>query len=260
MDACGLVGEARTSITIGVAPGELSTYRGIGNLFSYNFADILCPPVQDDDAFSFLGQGYRPLISPPAHLRSLDLLWSNCNLGPFQGNDPPRALSPVAAMDPMTTAVDPAAIHQQATPASVPPLPLTITDSASKPADPNLSVVSAAADPTRTVHPSPVPVPADPPIFNNDKQTAASASAHPKTQPQPSQENKLTTLKEQVPQTHRHNRINIRTHRTQPSATMPFQHVPGSSIMSLGPTGVNTKPDILSTAAANQQEVPKPIL
>lgn len=155
MDACGLVGEARTSITIGVAPGELSTYRGIGDLYSYNFADIQYPPAQDDDAFSFLGQGYRPLISPPAHLRSLDPLWSNCNLGPFQGNDPPRALSPVAAMDPMTTAVDPVAIHQQATPASVPPLLPTITDSASKPADPNPSVVSAAADPSRTVYPSP---------------------------------------------------------------------------------------------------------
>lgn len=30
--------------------------------------------------------------------------------------------------------------------------------------------------------------------------------------------------------------------------------------MSLGPTGVNNKPDILSTAAANQQEVPKPVI
>lgn len=86
MDACGLLGEARTSITIGVSPGELSTYRGIGDLFSYNFADILCPLVEDNDAFSILGQDYRPLISLAAPLRSLDPLWSNYNIGPFQGN------------------------------------------------------------------------------------------------------------------------------------------------------------------------------
>ena len=153
-DHCGLRGQARTSVTLAVEEGSLSTFRGIGNAYSYNFADVLCPPVADPLAFSYLGQGYRPIISPPPAMRSLDPAWANCALGAFQGNDPPKVMNPAAAMDPMTTIADPILEHAPATPSSAPTSLPPVTASTRKAADPTTSAEPSKGDPSQNIDPN----------------------------------------------------------------------------------------------------------
>ncbi|MCJ1402626.1 mucin 5B, oligomeric mucus gel-forming [Xylographa trunciseda] len=109
-DECGLVGTIHTDVTFPVADGQLSTVIASQNIYStfpFDFADALCPPASVADEFhiSFVGQGYRPIIAPPPGLTSIDPAWvSFCGVGdPFQGNDPPYALTPAANLSPSTT-------------------------------------------------------------------------------------------------------------------------------------------------------------
>ena len=95
------VGEAHYSVTISVAPGELSTIDGQNAATrSYNFADLPCPPsaVASRDSWFYNpaynpGRPYEPRISIPAEVTALDPAWSSCTAtAQYQGFDPPMPL------------------------------------------------------------------------------------------------------------------------------------------------------------------------
>ena len=122
-DNCGLLGSVHTSVTLSFPPGEISTYVG-NSVYDFDFADALCPPasVLDVDHISIVGSAYRPIISPPAGLTSIDPEWVwQCQAAAFQGNDPPFALTPQANLSPFTTLTSAA----QALPTPAKPSPQT---------------------------------------------------------------------------------------------------------------------------------------
>ena len=51
------------------------------------------------------GEPYVPRLAFPTRLKSLNPLWTSCKGDLFVGYDPPRALIPVSAVDPLTTSV-----------------------------------------------------------------------------------------------------------------------------------------------------------
>lgn len=133
--------------------------------------DLICPSWGLAGSFAgelpTIGPPYYPIIHPPSELLNLDPSWKYCTKwvqrmyidGPymFEIFDPPRALSPVAAMTPSTTLADP-----------ITPTPIetksTVLPSA-KPADsasPNLPEITAkpSLDPVQTIvaHPSSSPL------------------------------------------------------------------------------------------------------
>ena len=123
---CGNLGSVYTSLTLGYAPGELSTgiFTTDGNIvyYPFNFADARCPPTSIQNSVSLLGQsGYNPIISPPADLTLLDPNWNaNCYAAPFQGNDPPYSLVPAANLVPSPTGLDPVVYPTPASPSPTP--------------------------------------------------------------------------------------------------------------------------------------------
>ncbi|MCJ1380810.1 hypothetical protein MMC17_003919 [Xylographa soralifera] len=137
-DECGLVGSIHTDVTFPVADGQLSTVIASQNFYStfpFDFADALCPPasVAEDFHISFVGQGYRPIIAPPPGLTSIDPAWvSFCGVGdPFQGNDPPYALTPAANLSPSTTLPSALPDKTSASPSSaIPSMPVQTSTSA----------------------------------------------------------------------------------------------------------------------------------
>ncbi|MCJ1292664.1 hypothetical protein MMC34_004217 [Xylographa carneopallida] len=134
-DACGILGNIHTSVTLGVAPGDLSSIvfqeDAIGGTVaqSFNFADAHCPPssLLNNNTYSIIGQtGYNPIIAPPAAaLTNLDPAWGGlCFIAAFQGNDPPFALVPQSDLMPTITSVNPIIIATPASPSSaIPKLP-----------------------------------------------------------------------------------------------------------------------------------------
>ncbi len=125
----------------------------------------------------FLGQGYRPIISPPPELLSLDPTWAGCSVDPFQGNDPPRALNPVAAMDPATTIVAVVPSASPAIPSQAPPtLPLN-----TKPADP--AAKASPAGKNQPLAPSVLASSALPPYSADPPQPSASVAKENPSQP-----------------------------------------------------------------------------
>ncbi len=67
------------------------------------------------------GEPYRPLLFPPAKLRSLQPGWDRCGATQyFEGIDPPRTLSPAAAMAPEASPSAPLAPAAVATPSPSP--------------------------------------------------------------------------------------------------------------------------------------------
>ncbi|MCJ1377736.1 hypothetical protein MMC17_000832 [Xylographa soralifera] len=125
-DGCGILGNVHTSVTLGVAPGDLSSiiFQNYGTITqSFDFADAQCPPssLNGSNTYSIIGQtGYNPIIAAPsAVLTNLDPAWGGlCFIAGFQGNDPPFALSPQSALLPSLTSVDPIIIATPASPSS----------------------------------------------------------------------------------------------------------------------------------------------
>ncbi|MCJ1284959.1 hypothetical protein MMC26_004296 [Xylographa opegraphella] len=158
-DECGLVGSIHTDVTFPVADGQLSTVIASQNFYStfpFDFADALCPPasVADDFHVSFIGQGYRPIIAPPPGLTSIDPAWvSFCGVGdPFQGNDPPYALTPAANLSPSTTLPSALPDETAASPSSaIPSMPVQTSSSAMFVPQP----VSSPAAPSSSSLPTP---------------------------------------------------------------------------------------------------------
>lgn len=77
--------------------------------------------VQDD----YISDDYQPLVALPTKLKQLVPAWSSCYGNAFQGQDPPRTLSPATIQVPQLAIVDD---YPQPTPASpsppIPPLPI----------------------------------------------------------------------------------------------------------------------------------------
>ena len=66
-----------------------------------------------------IGKGYRPIIAPIDALTSLDHDWGyNCAVAPFQGNDPPFALTPAVNLAPFTTKSEAPPVTTPASPSS----------------------------------------------------------------------------------------------------------------------------------------------
>ncbi len=86
-----------------------------GEPMKLEIADLLCQPASlspggsywEHNAYyppiSFLNEGYKPIISPPPDILSLDPTWGGCVADLFEGKDPPRALTPAVALAPTTT-------------------------------------------------------------------------------------------------------------------------------------------------------------
>ena len=127
-DACGFIGSALTSITLAFSPGELSTF--VWELYmststqtytsALDTADLPCGPWNGTD--KFLPEpwsnysSYQPLIVLPSKLVNMVPAWKSCTADMFEGQDPPRALTPAAAMAPTPT-------DAETDPQGNPPLP-----------------------------------------------------------------------------------------------------------------------------------------
>ena len=100
------VGSVYTSVTISLAPGELSSIQGPdGPTKSFNFNDLPCPPSDVAAADSWFynpeynpSRAYAPMIAPPPQLFDLDPAFSNCVAAIYQGFDPPIALLSAAGL------------------------------------------------------------------------------------------------------------------------------------------------------------------
>lgn len=162
-DACGLVGSAVTSITLAFSPGELSTFvwenymRTSTKTYTsvLDTADLPCGPWNGTDKFLPEAwsnySSYQPLIVLPSKLIDMVPAWKSCTADMFEGQDPPRTLSPAAALVPTPTNVD---THTQQTVASpspsIPHLPLKTGAGNFQPADPDPTQNS----PSKPVDPS----------------------------------------------------------------------------------------------------------
>lgn len=97
------VGNTYSSVTLSLAPGDLSTIEGQdGATRAYNFADLPCPPtdIASRDWYFYNpaynpGRPYEPRISIPPQVTYLDPAWSSCTTtARYQGFDPASALPP----------------------------------------------------------------------------------------------------------------------------------------------------------------------
>jgi hypothetical protein len=75
-DGCNSGGQAFQNVTIAFAPGALASISTDGGTYSFNFADLPCPPpeVEWDPASG----PYAPAIAPIPFLSGLDPKYSKC--------------------------------------------------------------------------------------------------------------------------------------------------------------------------------------
>ena len=124
-DSCGLIGSAATSMTLAFSPGELSTYvwnYPSGTTSVLDTADLPCGPWNGTNHFLpepwSNSSYYQPLIVLPSKLIDMVPAWKSCTADIFEGQDPPRTLSPAATLAPAPTNAD---THAQKTVASPSP-------------------------------------------------------------------------------------------------------------------------------------------
>ncbi|MCJ1438064.1 hypothetical protein MMC27_007451 [Xylographa pallens] len=197
-DDCGVIGDAHTSVTLGYAPGQLSTFIFGGGAetltSSFDFADAQCLPASLSDqtyGYTVVGHNgeYNPVISPPADLTLLDPKWNvNCLGAAFQGVDPPFALVPQSVLVPNPTPVSPVVTITPAIPSSsIPAVPIQT----GIPKTSTMFSPQTAIDPGMNPQPSTSTAPAmpphqspslDPPVsIDLPPQTSASDSSIPKS-------------------------------------------------------------------------------
>ncbi len=104
-------------------------------------ADLRCGPWNGTDKFLpepwSNSSSYQPLIILPSKLIDMVPAWKSCTADIFEGQDPPRTLSPAAALAPAPTNADAHARKTVASPSpSIPHLPLKTGAGRSQPADP----------------------------------------------------------------------------------------------------------------------------
>ena len=149
-DACGFIGSPSTSITLAFSPGELSTfvwepYQSTSSqtyTSALDTSDLPCGPWNGTQ--KFLPEpwsnysSYQPLIVLPSKLVNMVPAWKSCTADIFEGQDPPRTLTPAAAMAPTPT--DAGGDAQNNAPSPVPTissLPRKTEVANSQPADPS---------------------------------------------------------------------------------------------------------------------------
>ena len=174
-DSCAPVGAVLTNPIIALPPGELMTYSNLfpftvgeeyqdpngilGNQFlghkkPLNIAELECPTFgvglatsADGRVYRTYGPPYLPIIIPPRQIFSLDPMWEKyCidfvsyspGLRSFAIFDPPRILTPVAALLPPSTSA-PAIV-----PASRTPDPVLTREPQAKPARTTLPSIPKA--------------------------------------------------------------------------------------------------------------------
>ena len=132
-----------TSITLAFSPGELSTFVWNDGPYTsvLDTADLPCGPWNGTN--HFLPEAwsnssyYQPLIVLPSKLIDVVPAWKSCTADIFEGQDPPRTLSPAAALVPAPTNAD---THDQIITASPSPSilhsPLKTGGEDHQPADP----------------------------------------------------------------------------------------------------------------------------
>ncbi|KAL8917581.1 MAG: hypothetical protein Q9208_007864 [Pyrenodesmia sp. 3 TL-2023] len=220
-DACGLVGEKHTSITLGFAPGELHTVTRLGKdhydttlgTRAFDPKNVLCSPdfsvpklfLQQDSLAGI--ETYRPRIQMPSALHNLDPAWKSCTVDDYEGVDPPRQLVPASGFEDDPVAITSESPVQQATPAAtIPPLPANTGEGKPENENPNGSGGSTPgpsndppSDPPASDPPSgqdsppadpDMPVIQDPPSLDSstdpgDTDSAPPVAADPVEQPKP---------------------------------------------------------------------------
>ena len=176
-DACGLIGSVATSITLAFSPGELSTFvwdpspkvlkvsKSWSATSVLDTADLPCGPWNGTDHFLPIpwsnSSYYQPLIVLPSKLIDVKPAWISCTADIFEGQDPPRILSPAAALAPAPTDANTHVQNNAASPSpSIPSLPVKTGAGKSQPVDPGPNSPSKPVDPLD-------PSPGDPGSSNN---------------------------------------------------------------------------------------------
>ena len=163
-DECGQVGSAHTHLTLGFAPGELSTASGGQGQYELFWPAYTTLPLDIND----LTCGIKPVIYLPSRISSVvDPAWSTCNLGGFSAYDPPFALTPQKTIGdpPESSPAAPApVVNPIPGPTAIDPPTSTVWNPA--PADPVTNPVPA--QPTASTSPPAPGQPADPGQGNND--------------------------------------------------------------------------------------------
>lgn len=85
-DGCMKVGHQFQNVVTSFAPGDLSTTRADGKTYSFNFADLPCPPPEV--GWDPTVGPYAPALAPLPFLWGLDHKFANCIPGASQGIDP----------------------------------------------------------------------------------------------------------------------------------------------------------------------------
>jgi len=100
-NGCNQIGRSFPNVITSFAPGTLSTARADGSIYSFNFADLPCPPPEvgwDPTRGPYApALGGFPFIS---FLWGLDPNFANCIPGAAQGIDPSTLLTAAAAPEP----------------------------------------------------------------------------------------------------------------------------------------------------------------
>lgn len=145
--------------------------------------DLPCGPadkagnwdVQDDYITD-----YQPLVALPTKLKQLVPAWSSCYGNAFQGQDPPRTLSPATILVPQPTIVD---NHPQPAPAMpsppIPPLPTKTPVGVTQ-----APVPQTSTDPkgiaSQVAGPAQGPASDEAQVIGNDPGASSSSAANPK--------------------------------------------------------------------------------
>lgn len=101
-NGCNNIGHILQNVSASFAPGTLSTARDDGSFYSFNFADLPCPPPEV--GWNSTSAPYRPVLGGGpflSFLRGLDPEFADCIPGHSQGVDPPTLLTPdIVATEP----------------------------------------------------------------------------------------------------------------------------------------------------------------
>lgn len=123
-------------------------------------ADLPCGPWNGTDKFLpepwSNDSSYQPLIVLPSKLIDMAPAWKSCTADRFEGQDPPRTLSPAAALVPTPTNADTHAQQTFASPSpSIPHLALKTGAGNSQPADPD-PTQNSPVDPSAGISGDPI--------------------------------------------------------------------------------------------------------
>ena len=201
-DRCGKLGPEPTNMVRSYHPAQMSTIvydsTFASQVFPFDFASAVCPPksVADNQFWMALAKDrshYNPIIQAPQDLTDINPWWSSCVPGPYQGHDPPSALTPYNNLAPNPT--------PPSSDSSVPALPAEVTTAmpeetggfnpsampaVSIPSNPGPTTSPKQADPTTENSPAPSQEQQDPQESTPDLPEQNDTSPSRKNTPDPS--------------------------------------------------------------------------